>query len=74
MLTGKEPNESIERMLKDRLVPLSEIENIDLTKRQKQAIMHGMSIKAEDRIQSMDELYSELYNKKRFRFNILTEG
>lgn len=70
MLTGKEPNESIERMLKDRLVPLSEIENIDLTKRQKQAIMHGMSIKAEDRIQSMDELYSELYNKKRFSFNI----
>lgn len=70
MLTGKEPNESIERMLKDRLVPLSEIENIDLTKRQKQAIMQGMSIKAEDRIQSMDELYSELYNKKRFSFNI----
>lgn len=65
MLTGKEPNESIERMLKDRLVPLSEIENIDLTKRQKQAIMQGMSIKAEDRIQSMDELYSELYNQKK---------
>lgn len=70
MLTGKEPNESIERMLKDKLVPLSDIDNIDITKRQKQAIMRGMSVNADERIQNMEELYGELYNDKKYRFNI----
>lgn len=64
MLTGVVPNEAIERMLRDDMVPLSKIPEIQLTPNQKEAIMQGISVKPEERLQNMQELSNALYRKE----------
>ncbi|HBI61571.1 MAG TPA: hypothetical protein DDY31_10230 [Lachnospiraceae bacterium] len=63
MLTGIAPNEAIERMLQDTLVPLSKMSFVSLTQKQKNAIMQGVCVKPEERLQSMQELYDALYDE-----------
>ncbi len=64
MLTGIVPNEAIERMLQDTIVPLPKMSSISLAQKQKNAIMKGICVKPEERWQSMLELYDALYYKK----------
>ncbi len=64
MLTGIVPNEAIERMLQDTIVPLSKMSSVSLAQKQKSAIMQGMHVEPEERWQSMLELYDALYDKK----------
>lgn len=65
MLTGIVPDEAVERMLEDRLAGLLEFPDINISDTQKKAIMHGISVKPEDRFQTMQELYDVLYNENR---------
>lgn len=64
MLTGVVPNEAIERMLQDTMVPLSKMSSVSLTQKQKNAIMQGVCVRPEERLQSMLELYDALYGKE----------
>ena len=64
MLTGVVPNEAIERMLQDTIVPLPKMSSVSLAQKQKNAIMKGICVKPEERWQSMLELYDALYYKK----------
>lgn len=64
MLTGIVPNEAIERMLQDTIVPLPKMSSVSLAQKQKNAIMKGIRVKPEERWQSMLELYDALYYKK----------
>lgn len=63
MLTGIKPQESIQRILKDRVVPLENFHNISLEKEKKELIMQGMAIQSSKRIKNVDVLYEELYKE-----------
>lgn len=65
MLTGIVPNEAIERMLQDTMVPLSKMSSVFLTQKQKNTIMQGICIEPEERLQSMVALYDALYGQKK---------
>lgn len=60
MMTGVVPDESIERINHDTLVPVRKL-NKKVPRHIAKAIERGLSIKPEDRQQDMQELYSELY-------------
>lgn len=64
MLTGIIPKNSTERVLRDEVIPLTEMENISLKEEQKQAIMKGMSVDIENRYQSMSELYHAFFDEE----------
>ena len=49
MLTGIVPNEAIERMLQDTIVPLPKMSSVSLAQKQKNAIMKGICVKPEER-------------------------
>ena len=61
MLTGKIPDESVERVYADHLVPLRQWEDVKLPLQAKCAIDKGMAVLAKDRYQDMEEFYNELY-------------
>ena len=61
MLTGKIPDESVERVYADHLVPLRQWEDVKLPMQAKCAIDKGMAVLAKDRWQDMEEFYNELY-------------
>ena len=61
MLTGKIPDESVERVYADHLVPLRQWEDVKLPMQAKCAIDKGMAVLAKDRWQNMEEFYNELY-------------
>ena len=63
MLTGIKPQESIQRILKDRVVPLENFHNISLEKEKKELIMQGMAIQSSERIKNVDALYEGLYKE-----------
>lgn len=64
-LTGKAPDESIQRVLEDDMPSLTEITDVDLPMRQKRAFMKGMTVDFHHRYQTMDELYQGLYQQGR---------
>lgn len=55
-LTGKAPDESIQRVLEDDMPSLTEMTDVDLPMQQKRAFMKGMTV---------DELYQGLYQQGR---------
>lgn len=61
MLTGKIPDESVERVYADHLVPLRQWEDVKLPMQAKCAIDKGMAVLAKDRWQDVEEFYNELY-------------
>jgi len=69
MLTGIVPNEAIERMLLDTMVPLTKMSSVSLTQKQKNAIMQGVCVNPKERMQSMLELYDALYDKEEEGFH-----
>lgn len=60
-VTGKLPDESMERMYKDELKPVSFYVGID--PQINQAIMQGLAVHMEDRLQNAEVLYKALYQK-----------
>lgn len=64
MLTGISPNEAIDRMLEDTLVSLCDMPEVELADCQKEGIMQGLAVKAEERIQDMSLLLERLYAKR----------
>lgn len=71
MITGKIPDESVERVYADHLVPLKQREDVALPMQAKCAIDKGMAVLAKDRYQDMEEFYNELYpdNKRISSYN-----
>ena len=61
-ITGEKPVESMERMREDKLRPVSEF-GIKLPKKTEEALMAGMAVYAENRIQTMNELEERLYEE-----------
>lgn len=64
-LTGKAPEESIQRVLEDDMPSLTEMTDVDLPMQQKRAFMKGMTVEFHHRYQTMDELYQGLYQQGR---------
>ncbi len=62
-ITGENPQESIERIKKDNIKKPSEM-GILINKEQENALMKGLALYAQDRWQSMEELYNAIYNTK----------
>lgn len=60
-MTGKAPDEAIQRTIEDKVVPLWSEPGITLTNTQMKAVMKGMSVHGEDRFQSVRQLYQQLY-------------
>lgn len=59
--TGIVPDDAVERLISDRLKPLSQIHGTGLTKAQEDAIMGGLEVLPENRISTMEELCKCLY-------------
>lgn len=74
MMTGIVPNEAIERILKDKLVPLSSVPNVHLSRWQSSVIMKGMEIYARNRYQTMQELNEALYPRRKWFSFISNNG
>ena len=64
MMTGIVPKSSTERIVDDTIVPLQQMEEINLDQKKKQIIMSGMAVKNNERIQNMEKLYLALYGKE----------
>lgn len=64
MLTAEAPMDSVMRRIKDELPPLTDRKDIDLTSAQKNAIMKGMAVSAEDRYQSVGQLRKALFSQE----------
>lgn len=73
MLTGIQPEESVQRTIKDRVIPLSKMKDIELSIGVKNAIMRGMSVSVSERYPSIAALCKDLYRaeKKNLRSDIL---
>ncbi|MCM1236288.1 MAG: serine/threonine protein kinase [Ruminococcus flavefaciens] len=69
-MTALIPDEAIQRTIEDRVNPLWELQNINLSGIQMKAIMKGMEIHAEDRYQNVRDLYAALYQDDDKRVNI----
>lgn len=63
MLTGTRPEESIRRLLRDNIVPLTKFRNINLPISAKRAVMKGMSVQPSKRYANMELLCRDLYGK-----------
>lgn len=63
MLTGILPQNSTDRVLRDEVVSLVDMTEIDLSQSQKEAIMKGMEVDRIHRYQSMKELYQGIYGE-----------
>ncbi len=65
MLTGIAPEESVQRGIKDMVVPLSKMKDIELSMWAKNAIMKGMSVSIAERYSSVESLCKDLYREKK---------
>lgn len=61
LITGITPPEALDQLMnEDALIPPNSL-GAGLPESQQRAIMHGLAVRAKDRTQSLDQLYSELY-------------
>lgn len=63
-LTGKAPDESIQRMLEDDMPSLLDMPELSLGITQKKALMKGLTVDFHNRYQTMGELYRGLYQEE----------
>lgn len=61
MLTAKTPEDAIERVIGAPMKSLVDMPEVELRTRQKEALMKGISIRAEDRYEAIEKLMAELY-------------
>ncbi len=62
-LTAIVPDEALERIFSDNIVPLTDMPEIKLSARQKRVIMKGISVRAELRYQNIESLKQALWGK-----------
>ena len=65
MITGRVPEESNERLVNDTLVPPSAL-GVQIRPDLENALMRGMSVRADDRVRDMSTLYDTFYNNAAF--------
>lgn len=65
MMSGKVPQESIERITADQLVPLQQITNGKVSLQTSLVIQKGLSLKASDRYRNLDDFMKDLYPEKK---------
>lgn len=63
MLTGKQPQNCTDRILEDKLKPLTEYEEIPLSKEKKEGIQRGLILDKKDRLATVNQLYEILFEK-----------
>lgn len=64
-LTGKTPDESIQRVLEDDMPSLTDMPELSLGLAQKKALMKGLTVDFHHRYQTMGELYRGLYQEEK---------
>ena len=64
MVTGIVPDDSVSRLIEDKLLPLERIDGVRLTPQAMSCIMKGLAVRPEKRFQSMSEFYTALYAAK----------
>lgn len=64
MVTGIVPDDSVSRLIEDKLLPLERIDGVRLTPQAMSCIMKGLAVRPEKRYQSMSEFYTALYAAK----------
>lgn len=70
MITGEVPPDAMERLGgKAKLIPISKY-GVRLSKQRENAIMKGLSVNADERFASADELYNALYRQENNDINI----
>lgn len=65
MITGLTPDDSVDRMIDDRMKSLRQIQGTGLSSHEAACIMKGLEVRPEGRYQSMAALYGDLYGEKR---------
>ncbi len=65
MLTGIQPEESVQRGIKDTVIPLNKMKDIELSFWAKNAIMKGMSVSVTERYPSVESLCQDLYEERK---------
>lgn len=63
-LTARIPDEALERIFSDDIIPLTSMPQIKLSNRQKRVIMKGISVRAKARYQNIEDLKQALFFKK----------
>lgn len=61
MMSAEMPEESVERVIHDKLVPLADRNEIDVPRHISNVLSKGMAVMAKDRYQTIEELYEGLY-------------
>lgn len=61
MISGMVPEDAMERWINDRMIRLEDIYGTGLSVVQSQEIMKGLAVRKEERYQSVEELYRDLY-------------
>ena len=59
-LTGRKPPQAMDRLVEDELIPPRKL-GVDLTRRQEEALLHGMCVPPKRRFQSIEEFHTALY-------------
>lgn len=65
MLTGEQPEESVQRQIKDNVIPLTKWKDVEMSIRAKEAIMKGMSVQVKGRYKTIGELCSDLFGEEK---------
>lgn len=65
MLTGKSPDEAIDRILEDETESLVKMKGVRASKEFRRNVMKGISLKAKERFATMKELENALYTEKK---------
>ena len=64
MLTGEAPTDSVIRALGDDMPSLLNMKELEISTKQKKAVMKGMAVNAKNRWQSIRELYDAMYEEE----------
>ncbi|MCF8031868.1 MAG: protein kinase [Desulfarculaceae bacterium] len=64
LMAGTLPPESPDRLYSDELIPLGEIEGLEVPEYVSQAVLHCLSVKQDDRYQTIEDLEKELYSQQ----------
>lgn len=65
MLTGEAPTDSVIRALGDDMPSLLNMKELEISTKQKKAVMKGMAVNAKNRWQSIRELYDAMYEEEK---------
>lgn len=74
MLTAIPPKESVRRLIRDTVVPLTKFQDIPLYEFQKRCIMKGMSVDVKKRYSTMEQLCQRLFADRKDRSKWIVSG